>query len=593
MQEEHEEETTTSSNSSLTAKPAEFLTLECFVWVTAIQLRTASRFCRVLEIDGTCKTNNRGYTLAFVSGQDGNNQTFTAAAAFLRSETLANYSFVWSTALPFLYGRFLKQVTAIISDGDKEIIGSINTAIKSNVYGNGSVYRRLCLWHRVLKTFKSKYGANCTHDGGVGDIALRFVLHCLYEAESAAEFESWWSSMIEWMETKVSDSQYTRNLHAILKEFVDGIFGDRYHIAVAYTMTRAMEVLTTSRSEAENCSLKRFDTIHNAAPLFETCRIENIRQEQRNVDRSRVHNYIMYTVPTDVVAEYLANGADTPLAQMTPHGANLLRKQIEQSTKYRVIQPGSFCHYEVERINDVAETKPLPWRLEKRPPRTVTVIPCAEGGHQLKCSCTYFIQFGIPCRHVIAVNGGKVGLKDVDPYWLKTLLCGTLDHIIPDLLVVDPRAIHFPVHRQHEASQSLTHIASSVACAPDSMTTNNVDSPSTFDDEEAMDPEFQQLADQAKELLQFASNNSKCRKVLSDQFKATLKQLQEYVSSMDESPRAVEGCALKDACYPPRDGPRSSQANHPAYVKTRKNARGKNKQVIDAFGSGIRKSKTK
>lgn len=126
-------------------------------FVTRPQLLRACRCLRVLQLDGTCKTNKQKYVLVYVCAEDGNNKTVVILTAFVKSESNKAFTFLTQTCLPFIYGRFLRRVSVMLSDGASAITSAIDSGINSALYGNGKTIRLRCYFHRVSQYFIANY----------------------------------------------------------------------------------------------------------------------------------------------------------------------------------------------------------------------------------------------------------------------------------------------------------------------------------------------------------------------------------------------------------------------------------------------------
>ncbi len=399
------------------------------MWVTTQQMRRASRYGQVLQVDSTCKTNSLMYSLVYVATQDGNMQTLTMVTALVRSENDANYRFLFLTALPFLYGCYLRRVSTLISDGDQRIINAIDTGISSMLYGEGKAYRRLCLWHRILHVFQQDYSRYAKTDGGVGRVILMWILHCCYTAEDDRQFGDWWTQLSTWLESRPLTLDFSQSQKAVLLSFVTGVYTDRRFVATCYSRTRSFSTKTTGRAEGENRDLKRFDGINNASSLWQTCNIEQLRQEQREVDRQLLIDYICQVVPQSVASNFEVDPMGSPEASITPAGLKLLSAQMKERKNYTIAKSGEV--FIVSRKPDTIQRKEkMPWHREQPQSRAVSVATDVDGCKRLVCSCGFFIEYGIPCRHTLAINGGKILLPDIDVVWLKALAAGHMDDSI-------------------------------------------------------------------------------------------------------------------------------------------------------------------
>ncbi len=541
--------------------------LECIVYAHCIQLRVASRYLEVIQIDGTCKTNRLGYTLAYICGQDGNSKTFTAATSFLRSESSKNYSFVWLTALPFLYGHYLNRVRVVISDGDRQIMDAIDTAITSRILGRGNAVRRLCFWHRVLSKFKMQYGAQTHRDNDTGNTVYKWIKRCCYSAETENEFREWWDELTTWMEKRCG-VYYSQAQHAILSEFVAAVHNDCRFVASAFTRTRSFGAKSTSRMEAENRTLKSLDAVSDATPIYRTVEVESIRQEQRLVEREADAEFMLHTVPMSALKNFLARGIDEPVAYLTQAGAAKLLEQHSESLKYAVeVTDHGFI---VSRVT-VDANSTLPWADFRRSPRLVLVVQ--EGSRsRLLCPCTYFCDFGLPCRHTIAINRGEVGLDDIDIRWLSLLLAGHLDSRVYELATSTRQSPCGPFLRRNAHSVQTSVVTLPIDLSdPLTSDTENDETP-TQSGEVVMDTvecakqsvTYQDNMSLVKEILSAAMENPDCHNFIHQRLTKLKLDLLGFISAATNKP-LVPG--FRDVPAPSRIAPPSAKANCPEPLK--------------------------
>ena len=140
------------------ADPSDHKTLEAVVHVSMDQFLLATRYIQVLSSDTTCKSNRLRYLLGYECCFDGINKTHIAATAFMRSETIVSYILMWSVALPLLYGRHLRRVTCVLTDGDEKNYTNVDHAITSVLGDSTITKRRRCIWHLVTNQFTKVYG---------------------------------------------------------------------------------------------------------------------------------------------------------------------------------------------------------------------------------------------------------------------------------------------------------------------------------------------------------------------------------------------------------------------------------------------------
>ena len=196
--------------------------------------------------------------------------TITAATGFLRAETSSAANFIWSVALPLIYGPWLSTVTTTLSDGDDTIYNAIDSAVSGSLCGvPGLTTRRRCFWHRVLQKYSIIYSKYSSSDGGVGDAVRGWLCRICFSAESENAFIQQWEQMMMFIADRLADATcpFTQAHSATLAEFLDSLFIDRKFIGNAFHRTRSFLVKSTTRSEGENSTFKRNYRVNNATPI--------------------------------------------------------------------------------------------------------------------------------------------------------------------------------------------------------------------------------------------------------------------------------------------------------------------------------------
>jgi hypothetical protein len=116
-------------------------------WISDSERRLVSMFPEVLFMDVTSQTNNEKRGLFVVAGKDSCARGFTATRIFLPSEQKWVFSWIFGSALPFLFGHsVLKKNHIVITDGDSNMYESLieHTSYEGLWYGT---HHLLCQWH--------------------------------------------------------------------------------------------------------------------------------------------------------------------------------------------------------------------------------------------------------------------------------------------------------------------------------------------------------------------------------------------------------------------------------------------------------------
>ena len=153
----------------------------------------------------------------------------------------------------------------------------------------------------------------------------------------------------------------------------------------------------------------------------------------------------------DDADSYLNDPASVPSANLTPLGRKILSEQLAQRTRYSVT-PASDYIFHVRREESHSDDESDEAQVRAPVTRVVVLISVGDRFHVV-CSCPFFSNFGIPCRHILTVNEGLWDLDDVDVFWTLALLRGDFDAVMRKHIVDgDVRWAHglvFPVFRGH------------------------------------------------------------------------------------------------------------------------------------------------
>ena len=128
-------------------------------------------------VDTATKTNNKGRPVGCINGTDGEMKSTLALMALLLNERLHAFHFML-ICMGFIYGKaFMRCVSVFISDGDNQIISTINQFIAISLL-NPLTQCRGCYWHAVtqplLKKFSKDNKKSCLMQNGV----MRFMNLC-------------------------------------------------------------------------------------------------------------------------------------------------------------------------------------------------------------------------------------------------------------------------------------------------------------------------------------------------------------------------------------------------------------------------------
>ena len=201
----------------------------------------------------------------------------------------------------------------------------------------------------------------------------------------------------------------------------------RHRIAFCLSPTRSYEATTTGRNESEHSALKGTTPVNDSTPISKTAHLDSRRQEYRLAMTKRTANYQSVRVPVAEV-EAFTEGQGGPRGFITPAAVELLNRELANASMLQVRFDTQTQTYLIESSSDVIDSEPWNSVIRKRT-RSIRVIDCSGRLH-LRCSCPFTMEYGLPCRHILAVNELLWDLEDVDPRWLKAMATGDLDHIL-------------------------------------------------------------------------------------------------------------------------------------------------------------------
>ncbi len=166
--------------------------------------------------------------------------------SYIRNEMLSSFNIVSRVTLRLIYGAVLNAVCVVGSDGDQQLIDSLEEAIKDGYLGTEDKTKlKRCYFHAVLQTFLKSYA--CIHrgnpqvprDNGVGDKALGWIRYMFYKLEKVDQLDKHYQLLTTWINNEcrsTSSPQFVEGKKTALLEWVDSTFRNRREIAVAYTV---------------------------------------------------------------------------------------------------------------------------------------------------------------------------------------------------------------------------------------------------------------------------------------------------------------------------------------------------------------------
>ena len=125
--------------------------LHAYCSTTVEQISASKRMCKVIAIDGTALTNNKGLTLVVITTFGADEVSFPMLGCLAKSENDVAMQFLCGKALPFIFGKILDSITLALSDDGNALVKALATAIANKTIGLGFAVQLLCFWHAIYK----------------------------------------------------------------------------------------------------------------------------------------------------------------------------------------------------------------------------------------------------------------------------------------------------------------------------------------------------------------------------------------------------------------------------------------------------------
>jgi hypothetical protein len=444
-------------------------------WIDSASHRCFHMFPEICGVDVTEKTNSEGWPLMSCVGVDSNNKTFPFVWAFMPSQARWAFNWFFTQALPTLVGKSaLGHLCCTFADGAKELYEPLDRNS-----GPGQLYARN---HRHTCSFH-KFNQNLTQSTDFkSDIAS------LKDKNGGKDLAEW-KAIVSWLWSLCKDTETCEETEfslALLELYLEehpfsqgGYIGEQLQTKVSEFIVQQvqcdLDVLTgdsfvdiftlgktaSSMAETENSAVKNpsvgVKANHNIA---ESHGRMSSMTTQRNCLKDQHALSSLTTLPSQ--QEHM----DTTVVQVTKYASNLLFDQYSCSecfVSYREL--ATVCYvklspsiYEAEDgfMDSDVEDQPLTPRLKRDAAqfllnwncqkhvlpkfdqtRIVKLIESSDPpGKFVTCTCPYFWQRGLCCRHIYHVIDTKPNEKHAIVHWWKmyNLLCLQNDHC-PDKFI--------------------------------------------------------------------------------------------------------------------------------------------------------------
>jgi hypothetical protein len=402
-------------------------------WVHVDVLKIASRYPEVLMTDATCKTNSSNRPLIFVCGIDSTGKTICMFSTLTTNESLDSFNFIIYNLL-LLYGReWCSRVQVFISDGANEIISAIDGAINRDVFNRNHTKRFMCHHHAV----NTKGMKDITHLRNELEYKLRSLLFLLIyrgfrELESKEESKIYFRYVVSFFQRMKEEGKLAQESHVLFERFLDAVLVNEAYLSNVHCQhLMHLGCRTSGRIEAENWSTKNTG-VNPSTSILKL----GVIDVARNVNR--VYDSNLRYQREALVHNIHCTGYENICLQITDYAWELLHQQILMQSQYIVemidTNPLTFAVYSKDNVlkrdnvimtNFTYEDGQGGIQIDLPKFNRVRILEVVDG--YIVCSCPYFVRYGIPCRHMIAVNKGKISIADIHCRWTAAYAQGDLD----------------------------------------------------------------------------------------------------------------------------------------------------------------------
>ena len=419
--------------------------LESTTWVNLSEMLAFARTPETLINDSTCNYGNTGnnkFNLTVGSCPTGT--TLSIARSFF-SEKRRNFVFLFSFALPLIYGDVIKLVINCVADGNDEVHRALHQAIESGHFGTKNLtVVRTCFFHGVVQKLLREYLSQrlgiskkafdsygfqvalkkCKNsDGGVGLCVYYWLKWLVYNITSQplllASMENLYLFITKKPISKVanynypSEIVYTKTHQATLVQFVQDVSANIPIMASCYNPSDVdFGEHTTGRVEGDFSVRKKDGKISSKSTPHTVLRHETLLAERRKIS-STLYNYRnANAVPSNLIGD--ANFST--LRSLNPKCRDYLQKEILKSKNYDVYRITTFEF--LVRVSDAAfyisaSQHPHLWCSKPEDEDTIImIVEDVSGVKRLLCKCLRCKSLR-PCRKVLAIKAGRLDLCDV------------------------------------------------------------------------------------------------------------------------------------------------------------------------------------
>mmetsp|Transcript_56840 Transcript_56840/g.138351 ORF Transcript_56840/g.138351 Transcript_56840/m.138351 type:complete len:895 (-) Transcript_56840:1759-4443(-) len=379
--------------------------LLCCAWVTEQQVAHFKMHPNVITLDVTFGTNSEKRPLARATALSSNAKNLPFFNCFMAAETVWVWDWILSEAMPQLLGSdILSKVQMVLTDQDFKCYSILDSLIQQKVYP--AAIHRLCAWHKIDRHFIIKALKFKTCEGNIalveGTVAFLFMF--VEKTETIEELFYMKRQFQAWLDhSNKGIKRPTKECMAFVKEyFTTKFWKDRAKLCQCFFVHKfGGHRITSIPSEQEFARLKgsAFGTRANMNIATSQDAIQMVEEQALNdVERDN------WQALNKTYAGDLGCLPETLSIYLNGHCCSQLLQQYEASSLFVCCKENNSTFLVRKKdppkhsVDPTSKRRcsnlvPILWRT-----RTVKLV-----NQKASCSCGYFKNRGIPCRHILAI----------------------------------------------------------------------------------------------------------------------------------------------------------------------------------------------
>ena len=393
-------------------------------WVTPFESDYYHMFPEVIMVDTVADTNNEGRPLLTIAGMTTSYKVFYILRAFLPNQCSWVFRWIFSFAMPTIFGNLLKKTKIIVSDGDPHLCAQIDNAI-SNFFK--SAIRVRCGWHIVDRGFKA-HGPKKSDVEPPNDLIYDQVCRNIYNwvysfmdnrCETKEEYLKSKFLLVKYVESDYVVNNLTERFSKKVLNWLEGyVFTheDNYCFYLRSHIRHYM-VRDNCRHEGSNNAIKHSSAaVTPSHTLLRSSVLLSLESERRNQKMDMIFTKELIENNTWDNLEFGNFGL-----HVCKKCTYLVKDEIKKSKSY-INSRVSQSVWLVTWKNNQDEN-----RFLENGSYTIPIFKrkrmVSYGSGIFTCSCPCYNVDGFPCRHIINVVSsidGYIGLSHHDisvKYW--------------------------------------------------------------------------------------------------------------------------------------------------------------------------------